>query len=172
MFRLLAGILILYGSIGFSFKLCQEMRNRIRHIEQMKEIFRLFQSEISYSRAALPETCFSVSKRVAEPYKTAMEAIYEETMKKSGAQFPAIWKEKMELCLKEMPIQKREQDIFIEFGNQLGFMDWKMQNAMLEKNREQLDELYIQLKNAMANKEKVITSMGVLGGLMLVIILV
>lgn len=172
MLRLLAGIFILYGSVGFSFKLCQEMRERIRHVEQMKEIFRLFQSEISYSRAALPEICFHVSGRVPEPYKTAMKEIYEETLKRSGTQFPDIWQEKMRLCLKEIPIQKKEQDIFLEFGNQLGFIDWEMQAGMIEKNREQLDELYMQLKSAMTNKEKVITGIGVLGGLMLVIILI
>ena len=172
MFRLLAGLLILYGSIGFSFKLCQEMRTRIKQVEQMKEIFRLFQSEISYSRATLPETCFTVSKRVAEPYKSAMEEVYAEIQKKSGIQFPAIWQEKMGQCLKEMPVKKQEQEIFLEFGNQTGFIDWEMQVGILEKNKSQLEELHIQLKSAMENKEKVITSVGVLGGLMLVIVFI
>lgn len=172
MFRLLAILFILYGSVGFSFKLCQEMRQRIRHVEQMKEIFRLFQSEISYSRAALPETCMTVSKRVMEPYKTAMEEVYEETQRRSGIPFPAIWQEKMEQCLKEIPVKRQEQEIFLNFGNQTGFMDWQMQVGMLEKNRSQLEELHTQLKSAMENKEKVITSLGILGGLMLVIVLI
>ena len=172
MFRLLAALLILYGSVGFSFKLCQEMRLRIRHVEQMKEIFRLFQSEISYSKAALPEICLSVSKRVAEPYKSAMEEVYEETHKRSGIQFPFIWQEKMGQCLTELPVKKQEQDIFLGFGNQTGFIDWEMQAGMIEKNKSQLEELHTQLKSAMENKEKVITSVGVLGGLMLVIVFI
>ncbi len=172
MFRLLAGLLILYGSIGFSFKLCQEMRTRIRQVEQMREIFRLFQAEISYSRAALPETCLAVSKRVAEPYKSAMEEMYSEIQKKSGVQFPVIWQEKMGQCLKEMPLKKPEREIFLGFGNQTGFIDWEMQAGILEKNKNQLEELHMQLKSAMENKEKVITSVGVLGGLMLVIVLI
>lgn len=172
MFRLLAGLLILYGSIGFSFKLCQEMRTRIRQVEQMKEIFRLFQAEISYSRAALPETCLAVSKRVIEPYRSAMEEVYTEIQKKSGIQFPIIWQEKMEQCLKELPVKRTEREIFLEFGNQTGFIDWEMQVGILEKNKNQLEELHIQLKSAMENKEKVIASLGVLGGLMLVIVLI
>lgn len=172
MFRLLAGLLILYGSIGFSFKLCQEMRLRVRHIEQMKEIFRLFESEISYSRAALPETCLIVSKRVSEPYKSAMEEVYKETQKRSGMQFPVIWKEKMGQCLEEIPVKRQEQEIFLGFGNQTGFIDWEMQVGMIEKNKKQLEELHTQLKCAMENKEKVFTGMGVLGGLMLVIVLI
>ena len=172
MFRLLAVLLILYGSVGFSFKMCQEMRLRIRHVEQMKEIFRLFQSEISYSRAALPETCLTVSKRIAEPYKSAMEEVYEETQRKRGIQFPAIWQEKMEQCLKEIPVKRQEKEIFLGFGNQTGFIDWEMQVGMLEKNKNQLEELHAQLKSAMENKEKVITSLGILGGLILVIVLI
>lgn len=172
MFRLLAVFLILYGSVGFSYKLCQEMRLRMRHVEQMKEIFRMVESEISYSRAALPEACLTVSKRVIEPYKSAMEEVYAETQRRSGMLFPAIWQEKMGQCLKEMPVKKQEQEIFLGFGNQTGFIDWEMQVGMIEKNRSQLEELYLQLKGAMENKEKVITSVGVLGGLMLVIVLI
>ena len=172
MFRLLAGLLILYGSVGFSFKLCQEMRLRIKHVEQMKEIFRMFQTEISYSRAALPETCLAISKRISEPYKTAMQEVYKETQKRNGMQFPGIWQEKMGQCLEDIPVKRQEQEIFVGFGNQTGFIDWEMQVGMIEKNKNQLEELYIQLKSTMENKEKVFTGMGVLGGLMLVIVLI
>ena len=172
MLRLLAGILILCGSIGFSFQLCQEMRQRLKHIEQMQEIFRLFQSEISYSKAAFPEVCLAVSDRVMEPYKTALKEIYEQVIEKSGTQFPEIWRGVMEKCFKEIPVKKEEQEIFLEFGNRIGFIDWETQAGMLEKSRVQLEALYVQLKNVMENKEKVITGMGVLGGLMLVIILI
>ena len=90
----------------------------------------------------------------------------------SGPGLPAIWQEKMGQCLKEMPVKKQEQEIFLEFGNQTGFIDWEMQVGILEKNKSQLEELHIQLKSAMENKEKVITSVGVLGGLMLVIVFI
>jgi len=138
----------------------------------MQEIFRLFQSEISYSKAAFPEVCLAVSDRVIEPYKTAMKEIYGQVIEKSGTQFPEIWKVTMESCLKDIPVRKEEREIFLEFGNRIGFIDWETQAGMLEKSRTQLEALYVQLKKEMENKEKVITGMGVLGGLMLVIILI
>lgn len=172
MLRLLAVLFVLYGSIGFSFKVCQEMRTRLRQVEQMKEIFRMFQTEISFSRASLPEICLVVSKRISEPYKSAMEEVYIEVQKKSGLQFPVIWQEKVEQCLKLLPVKKEEKEIFLEFGNQTGFTDWEMQAGMLKKNQKQLEELHSQLKSEMKNKEKVITSLGILGGLMLVIVFI
>lgn len=172
MLRLLAGVLILYGCVGFSVQLCREMRQRLKHIEQMQEIFRLFQSEVIYSKAAFPEVCLAVSDRVMEPYKAAMTEIYEQVVEKSGTQFPEIWRVTMENCLENVPVKKEEREIFLEFGKRIGFIDWETQAGMLEKSRIQLEELYVQLKNVMENKEKVITGMGVLGGLMLVIILI
>jgi len=172
MLRLLAGVLILFGSTGFSFNICQEMRQRLNHIKQMQEIFRLFQSEVSYSKSSFPELCLAVSDRVSEPYRTVMKEIYKQVAEKSGTQFPEIWRIKMGQCLEKMPVKKEEKDIFLEFGNRIGFIDWEAQAGMLEKSRIQLEELYMQLKGATENKEKVITSMGVLGGLMLVIILI
>lgn len=172
MFRLLAGILILYGSTGYALKVCQEMRTRLKHIGKMQEIFRLFQAEITYNRGTLPETCLQISKRIEEPYKSAMEQICQKTQEESGRQFPAIWKTEMERCLKDLPTQKEEQDIFLEFGYQSGFTDVEMQLARLKQNITQLGELYGKLKSAMESKEKVITGVGVLGGLMLVIILI
>ncbi len=172
MLRLLAGGLILFGSAGFSFKLCQEMRQRMRHIEQMQEIFRLFQSEVAYSRASFPEVCMAVSDRIAEPFRTVMKEIYAQVMEKSGVRFPEIWRTKMGQCLENMPLKEEERNIFLEFGNRIGFIDWETQAGMIEKSREQLEELYVKSKSSMENKEKMITSIGILGGLMLVIILI
>jgi len=172
MFRLLAAALILYGSAGFSFKLCQEMRTRIRHIGQLQELFRLMQSEISYNRAAFPEICLQVSKRTEQPYQAAMEEIYRKAYENCGTPIPVIWREVMERCMAPLPLKKEEREIILEFGGRLGFTDMEMQIGMLDKSRTQLERLYEQAKNAMENKEKVITGVGILGGLMLVIILI
>ena len=59
----------------------------MRHIEQMQEIFRLFQSEVAYSRASFPEVCMAVSDRIAEPFRTVMKEIYAQVMEKSGYGF-------------------------------------------------------------------------------------
>lgn len=75
-------------------------------------------------------------------------------------------------CLENMPLKEEERNIFLEFGNRIGFIDWETQAGMIEKSREQLEELYVKSKSSMENKEKVITSIGILGGLMLVIILI
>lgn len=66
----------------------------------------------------------------------------------------------------------RREEYLLEFGNRIGFIDWETQAGMIEKSREQLEELYVKSKSSMENKEKVITSIGILGGLMLVIILI
>lgn len=172
MFRLLAAVLILYGSAGFSFKLCQEMRARIRHIGQMQELFRLMQSEISYNRATFPEICHQVSKRVEQPYRAAMEEVYRRACENCGTPIPVIWQEVMEKCLEPLPLKKEEREIFLGFGGRLGFTDMEMQIGMLDKCRTQLERLYEQAKSVVENKEKVITGVGILGGLMLVIILI
>ena len=78
----------------------------------------------------------------------------------------------MEKCLEPLPLKKEEREIFLGFGGRLGFTDMEMQIGMLDKCRIQLERLYEQAKSAVENKEKVITGVGILGGLMLVIILI
>ncbi len=172
MFRVLAVLFVLYGCIGFSFKLCQEMRIRISHVEQMKQILQLFQSEISYSRTSFPEMCYSIAKRVDGVYGQVLSKIYEQTQQQSGMLFPDIWKEKMKQALAPFPLKEKERTLFLEFVDQLGFADWEMQVRSIAKSTEQLADLEAQLKGARHNKEKVITSVGVLGGIMLVIIFI
>lgn len=171
MLHLLGSICIIGGSTGLAFRLVQEMRQRMRGMNQMEEILALFQNEIGYSRASLPEACLSIEKRVAEPYRNALQQIRLETEQNSGAGFPDIWRDKMGAALRDVPLKKEEKEIFLSFAAGMGYSDSEMQIRVIERQKIQLAGIKERLEKSMESKAKVITSMGILGGLMLVIIL-
>lgn len=170
MLRLLAGSCIIYGSIGLSVKICQDMRCRLKLLEQMQEICRLSRMEISYNRMPFAQLCALVARRTKEPLKTVMEEVYRQSLKRDGIEFAVLWREEMEKVIKQQPLHKEEEEIFLEFGEQTGFSDCEMQTGALLRMEMQLQKKAEELGGVMEKKEKVITGVGVLGGMMLVVI--
>lgn len=170
MLRLLAGTCVIYGSIGLSVKICQEMRFRLKLLEQMQEICRLCRMEIAYNRMPFPEICGLVAERIKEPLKGVMLEVYRQSIEKNGTQFAALWKAEMEKAVKQLPLQKEEKELFLEFGEQTGFSDYEMQTGAMQRLEMQLQKKTEELRSVMEKKEKVITGVGVLGGMMLVVI--
>ncbi len=77
----------------------------------------------------------------------------------------------MEECMKELSVAREDKRNFLDFGNCIGFMDGKMQAGAVGQYMHKLDISIGRMEKEMADKCKVIMSLSIMGGLMLVIIL-
>ena len=73
--------------------------------------------------------------------------------------------------MKKLSIAKEEKQIFMDFGSCIGYMDGDMQAKAVEQYMHKLEIAIGRMEKEMADKCKVIMSLSVMGGLMLVIIL-
>lgn len=168
----LAGILLLMaGSIGAGWSAKEKLKASLEDLYRMRQILQMFQSEIAYSRSPLPETCVRVGNRVSEPYRSAFYAIRGEMLANKGDSFLTIWRRQMEICMKKLSIAKEEKQIFMDFGSCIGYMDGDIQAKAVEQYMHKLEIAIGRMEKEMADKCKVIMSLSVMGGLMLVIIL-
>ena len=77
----------------------------------------------------------------------------------------------MEECMKELSVAREDKRNFLDFGNCIGFMAGKMQAGAVGQYMHKLDISIGRMEKEMADKCKVIMSLSIMGGLMLVIIL-
>lgn len=159
------------GSAGMGWSIKEKLKRNLDDLYRMKQIFQMFQHEIAYSRAPLPEACGKIGNRVGEPYRSAFFAIREEMLANHGESFFTVWKKWMGVCVKGLPIAKEDRDTFLHFGSCIGYMDGKMQAEAVGQYIHKLDLSIERLERDMANKCRVIMSLSIMGGLMLVIML-
>lgn len=172
MLRLIGAVCILGGSLGLGWSFVGRMKERLAALYMIRQIFRMLQNEITYSKASYPEACRRIAGKVNEPYKTAFLEIYGQMSANRGGSFRAIWTESMEKCLKALPVSEEERRECLAFGDCAGYMDNRMQAEAIGQYMHSLERSVKKLEDDMTNKSKVIMSLSVMGGLLTAIILI
>lgn len=172
MLRLVGMLLLVGGSVGMGWVVRERLKGNLEGLYQIRHIFQMFQNEITYSRASLPEACLRISGRVKEPYSSAFAAIHKEMLFNDGQSFSAVWVKHMKSCLQSMMIAEEDKKVFLEFGNCAGYMDGQMQAQTMEQYMHRLDISVGRMEKDISDKCRVAMTLSVMGGLMLVILLI
>ena len=171
MLRLIGIFCLSIGCMGVGWSWKDRLKKRLEESYQARQALMLFQNEIMYSRAPLPEACLQLAGRIPEPYRTAFLRIHKEMSANNGVAFDTVWKRQMEECAKGLSLPAEEKGWLLELGACVGFMDSRTQAQMLEQYIRRLDLSIEKQEREMADKGKVILCLSVMGGLMVAIIL-
>ena len=171
MFKLIGALLLLAGTGGYACCLCREMRMRLRQLYEMKRMYELFRSQIGYSLAAFPELCRMTEIHMENPFSKLLHAVYEEAEKNTGKSFPQIWREQVERHFVEFGMKKEDKVLLTEFSRSLGYADRALMEQEMDNRIGALLLVIQKMEAHMAEREKMIMSLGILGGLMVVILL-
>lgn len=172
MLRLIGIVFLMCGSFGVGWSLRTRMKDNLNALYQIRQIFKMLQNEIIYSKAPLPEACRRIGSKIKAPYKDAFEEIYEKMTVNNGCSFNDVWKQSMEKCLKGLALSEEDKKVCMDFGDCAGYMDGKMQAESIEQYMHRLDLSVKKLEEDMTNKSKVVMSLSVMGGLLVAIILI
>jgi stage III sporulation protein AB len=137
----------------------------------MSRIMEMMMSEIRYSKATLPECCRSIGERIQEPYRGAFLDVYRAMRENTGEEFGQVFRRRMEECLKTVPAQKKEKELFLRFAAESGFEDGDMQLSSIVQYQDLLKDLAAGLEREVGEKSRMALGLGAMGGLLLVIVL-
>lgn len=171
MFKLIGAVLLLLGMGGYSVCLCREMKERLKCLYEMKRMYELFRSQIGYSLAAFPELCRMTEIRMEPPFSEMLHDIYQETEENTGKSFPQIWVEQVEKHFTNFSLKKEDKTLLQEFSRSLGYADRELQEQAIDNQMTLLQNVIQKMEAHMAEREKMIMSLGIMGGLLLIILL-
>ena len=171
MLRLAGCMLTALGCVGLGYWYRRQFAERLRHLKTLISILDIMMSEVRYSKASLPECCRSLSVRLEEPYREVFSRIWEETRENDGETYREIFVKNMKECMGQVPLGNEEKRLFLELAARYGFEDTRMQLSSMEQCKEQLKTLCTRLEREVNEKGKMAMSLGTLGGLLLIVIL-
>lgn len=172
MLRLLGSICLLIGSTGVGWSWRDRFKKELAQLYEIRQIMKMFQSEITYSHVPLQEACRRIGGQVKEPYRETLLQIHGQMLKNSGEDFGSIWRGQIENCMQHLTVGREEQRILYEFGECVGFMDERMQVEVLEQLIDKLQLAIDRQEKELANKCRVVMSLSVMGGMMAAILLI
>ena len=161
MIRAAALALIAVSCAGLGFVKSQALSGRVEDLLSLRKILRLLKGEISYAGTPLPEA----------PYRDFLQDLSVDMQRYDGDSFAEIFARNTECHLKETRLSKDDREEWKQFGAMLGYLDKEMQLSTLKSFDETLAQKISELKEGLPAQKKLYQSLGVMGGLFLVIFL-
>lgn len=169
--------MILMGTLGLGIWYRNKFYERVEILCKLTGIIDLFLSEISFSKATMPECCAQVGIRICAGDETdrklgnSLIKVHELMGRNEGITFDKAFSETMSECLSTFVLEGTDIADFLKISGTGSYSDGQMQIKALERIRDDLNDKVSELKNEVENRGRIAVGLGALGGLLLVIVL-
>lgn len=171
MYKLIGMACILAGTAGFSLGLYGEHLERIRQLKRMEESMHQMESEISYGKADFCELCHLMSMRAKGVYEEFFRALYLDMKINEGVTFSDLWHKHSNTIGQIKVLRKSDIELFATYPPETGYLDGDMQIEEIKRKRRELSSYIAREEEKLRNNQKLYLTMGFMGGVFLVILL-
>ena len=173
-FKWTGAVLVLFSAGGLGIWSAMQWKGRLRMLETLRQMIYFLKGEITYSRAPLAEALERVGKREPGPLGGLFEAAAEGIYMQEGESLQEIWSREVGLLSSpkvRLPLTDEDLEQLTGLGEHLGYLDVDMQERTLKLYLEQLDLSIDYLRTNQREKCRLYTSLGIMGGMFLVIMM-
>ena len=171
MLKLAGACLILCSAAGIGASHSGDLKRRVRELRVIKQMMYMLQGEIRYAHLPLPEAFTHVSVRLPAPFGLFLSGIADELKKADGRTLSEIWKAEEQKYIKKLHLTRTDLEQLETLGEVLGYLDTEMQLAAIRLYLEQLEQSLAEAQEQMGSRQRLYQSLGIAGGVFLVILL-
>lgn len=164
-------LFMIVGASGYGVWLAGNYGRRLAVLEQLRRMIFLLKGQILYANAPLEEAFETVGRRTEGVLAQLFLRVAGRIGNQQGEPFAAIWAQEVENTETASVLSEADKQSLISLGEHLGFMDREMQERNLLLYLEQLD---LSIEHMRAHKQercRLYTSLGVMSGMFLAILL-
>ena len=172
MFPTIAGALALIASCAaLGFYLAAQEGFRVKDLQEFKKALMILSSEIEHMRAPLPIACANIAKRTKEPVSALFASFSSMLTNNKGETAYQLWAQALEEQKKRTYLATEDWDVIEGFGKTLGYLDKQMQQSAIAQAVDYINEKTTSLQSQSEKNRRMYRSLGIIGGLLLVVVL-
>ena len=172
MFPTIAGaVALIAGCAALGFYLAAQEGFRVQDLQEFKKALMILSSEIEHLRAPLPVACANIAKRTKEPISALFAHFSRLLTENEGETAYQLWMLALESQKKRAHLAAEDWDVLEGFGKTLGYLDKQMQQSAIAYAMDYIDEKTAELQTQSDKNKRMYRSLGVIGGLLLVVLL-
>lgn len=164
--KVIGSLMILSASAAMGFEKSHELKRHLEELEELKRVFVLIRSELQYTKAPFSEVFLKLCSKTKGIFSLWLEELGVELEKREGGTLQEIWMQSIVNQLSNSTLRQEELEELYKVGEGLGYME------TLDLYLEQLEITIQKTREEYKIKKKLFQSLGVLGGIFLVIVLV
>lgn len=171
LFKILGSIIVILSSTFLGFALANECKNRPLQLRELHGLLQMFENQISY----LSDVISEAFERIGRVSKSAVSVFFIRTVEllreDKTLNASQAWEKAVNENIKKTSLNQEDKDILLAFGKLLGSSELEGQ---IKNIRLTMTQLKLQEEKAETNRaknEKMYKSLGILGGIAVVIVL-
>lgn len=170
-FKLLGCIMVLLSSGFLGYVLSSDCKKRPRQLRELQSMLQMFENQISYLSDVLADAFGRISAAGGE---TGIFFIDTVERLRSGRSLSAAqaWEEAVRGNIKKTSLNREDEEILVSFGKLLGGSDLEGQVKNIRLTLYQLRSQEQKAEESRKRNESMYRSLGILGGLAVVIVLI
>lgn len=169
--RILGALLVVLSCSGLGFFMAAQWNEHLKTVEKLRKMIFLLKGEIVYANSPLAEAFERTGKKAVGELGNLFENVSERLCRQQGESFYTIWQEEIDKLPKEVCLSKEDKQNLKGLGEHLGYLDMDMQERNILLYLEQLDLTIGYLRKHKQEKCRLYTSLGIMGGLFLTIVM-
>ena len=170
MVKLIGAILVLISAYAIGSLLALQVKEQEKCLKDIKTALFLLMGELEYRQVPLPDAMEIVGKRHAGRLASFFQSLSGELAKKEGFSLQELWKKEAMTALKECPLNKEQKEEFADLGLYFMESDKETRRNSLEFYLKRLEEDIVNLRETGADKAYLCRTLGMLGGIFLLIL--
>lgn len=167
--KLIAGVCVMTGSVGFGLALCGELSCEISHLKKQKELLLYIIGEITYLHRPAAEILSIAAERMKEPYAGFLGSVAAELDKRSGRPLTEIWSRNIDR-IRDEQMPKEALRYLERMGMCFGCEGDKMQIESFRLFERELDERISLLSARRRENSRLIQALSALTGVLCIVL--
>lgn len=169
--RIIGALLVIISCSGLGFFMAAQWNEHLRTVEKLRKMIFLLKGEIVYANSPLTEAFERTGRKAGGEIGVLFESVSERLSGQQGDTFYTVWQEEIDKLPREVCLSKEDKQNLKGLGEHLGYLDMDMQERNILLYLEQLDLTIGYLRKHKQEKSRLYTSLGIMGGLFLTIVM-
>ena len=168
----IAGMLLtLASSTALGLYLSSLPTLRQQDLREIKKALLILKSEIEYIATPLPQAVANIAIRINAPISKLFECFADSLkLNPEGETAYRLWLSAIETTKEGSFLKKDDLEIIGNFGKTLGYLDKQMQVDSINFTIDYIDSQVGQLQENNEKTQKMYRSLGVIGGILLLVV--
>lgn len=171
MVRIIGFLFIILSCTGIGYIMGTRFNMRVRELRLLKIALQMLETEIVYSNTPLPQAFESVQRKSPNPIRELFRDVKCNLEKKTYGSVGEAFCQSIDDTKDRMCLSKEDIETLKSFGNSIGNSDVEGQIKNFKMIIKQLDNQEVKAEESKEKNEKMYKSLGFLGGLAIVILL-
>jgi stage III sporulation protein AB len=171
-FKMLGCIMVLLSSGFLGYILSADCKKRPRQLRELQSMLQIFENQISYLSDVLAEAFLRLSSSNGGETGIFFSNTVERLQSGRSITAAKAWEEAVRENIKKTSLNREDEEILVSFGKLLGSSDLEGQIKNIRLTLGQLKLQEQKAEESRAKNEGMYRSLGILGGIAVVIVLI